>query len=115
MSYAFILLLWVPVAILLWRMAVSKQGWPVRVGAATTAMLGFVGSLTAPPASGNFRIDGEREWAALAISAAAPAYLLLWSQLHGGRGSSRTISLIAVIVGLVPIAAALTLAVIYAE
>jgi hypothetical protein len=114
-GYLFTFLLWIPVAVLLWRMVVSKQRWPLRMGAAVAAMLTFVGSATAPAVGSDFRIVGLREWTALAICAAGPAYLFLWSRKHRGRGKSRTVSLMAAIVGFVPIAAALILAIIYAE
>ena len=108
-GYVFTLLLWVPVAVLLWRMVVSKQRWPLRMGAAGAAMLTFVGSVTAP-VSGLGDVVGAREWTSIALCAAGPAYLYLWSRKHRGRGKSRTVSLIAAIIGFVPIAAVLVLA-----
>ena len=107
-------LLWISVAVLLWRMVVSKQQWPVRLGAAAAAMLTFVGSITATGGN-NFEIQGSREWVALALCAAGPTYLFLWSLKHRGRKKSKTISLIAAVIGFVPILAALIITYIYAE
>ena len=114
-GYVFTVLLWVPVGVLIWRMVVSKQRWRLRLGAALAAMLTFVGSVTAPAVGSEYHIAGVREWTALAICAAGPAYLYLWSRKHRGRGKSRTLSIMAAIIGFVPIAAALVLAIIYAE
>ena len=115
-SYVFMLLLWIPVGALLWRMVVSKQRWPQRLGAAGAAMLTFVGSVTAQPGgTEGYRIVGAREWTALVICAAGPTYLYLWSRKHRGRGKSRTLSIMAAIIGFVPIVAALVLAFVYAE
>ena len=110
----FAMLLWIPVAVLLWRMIVSKQKWPVRMGAAAAAMLTVVGSVTAPSGT-SFRIQGAREWAALALCAAGPVYLFLWSRKHHGRKRSKTVSLIAAVIGAVPILAAILVTFYYAE
>ena len=112
---AFTALLWIPVAVLLWRMIVSKQKWPVRIGAAAAAMLTFVGSFTVRGEAGGFRIAGTREWIALALCAVGPAYLFLWSRKHHGRKHSKTVSLIAAIIGFVPILGAILITLYYAE
>jgi hypothetical protein len=109
----FAVLLWVPVAVLLWRTIVSKQHWALRFGAATAATLTLVGSLTIPP--GPYPIAGSRGWLGIGLCAAAPAYLFLWSRRYRGRKNSRTGSLIASIVGFVPILAAIVFTIVYAE
>ncbi len=115
----FMVILWVPVIVLLWRTIVSKQNWPVRIGAATAATLTAVGSVTAPWVNftdvSDYRVEGVRDWIALAACCVGPAYLYLWSRKHRGRGRSKTISIIAAIIGAVPIIAALTLYVLYTE
>jgi hypothetical protein len=115
----FKLLLWLSAAVLFYRTIVSKQHWPVRFGAAAAAMLTMVGSVTARWINladvEAYRIRGTREWLGLAAAAAGPAYLYLWSRKHRGRGRSKTISLIAAIIGFLPIVAALTFTILYAE
>jgi peptidoglycan/LPS O-acetylase OafA/YrhL len=106
-------LLLIPVAVLLWRMIVSKQNWPVRLGAAGAAMLTVVGAATAVPRG--FEVSGVREWTALALSATGPTYLLLWSLKHRGRKYSKTVSLIAAIIGFAPIIAVVGVTLAYAD
>jgi hypothetical protein len=115
---SFLYLLWIPALVLLWRTIVSKQGWRVRIGAATAAMLSFVGSVTAPPLFLNlelYRISAPRDFLALAVAAVGPIYLLLWARKSRGRGRSKTVSMIAGIFGLVPILGALAVAFMYTE
>jgi hypothetical protein len=114
MTYAFTALLWISVAVLLWRTITSKQHWAVRLGGAAAAMLTFVGSITARGASG-FRIEGIREWIAIALCAAAPAYLFLWSRSRRGRKRPRTASLIAALIGFVPIVASILFTIVSVE
>jgi hypothetical protein len=111
MIFAAILL--IPVAALLWRMVVSKQGWPVRLGAAGAAMLTLVGAVTAVPSG--FEVSGARAWIALALSAAGPVYLLLWSLQHHGRNYGNTVSLIASIIGFAPIISVIGVTVAYGD
>jgi hypothetical protein len=111
----FTILLWIPAVVLLWRTIVSKQHWPVRMGAAAAAMLTLVGSFTVRGSEGGFQLDGTREWVALALCAAGPAYLFLWSRKHHGRRRSKTVSLLASIVGFVPILAAILFTLMSAE
>jgi hypothetical protein len=109
----FAALLLIPVAVLLWRMVVSKQKWPVRLGAAGAAMLTLVGAATAVPRG--FEVSGAREWTAVGLSAIGPAYLLLWSLKHHGRKYSKTVSLIAAIIGFAPILAVIGVTLAYAD
>ncbi|MEO6225119.1 MAG: hypothetical protein ABIO80_04645 [Sphingomicrobium sp.] len=114
----FIALIAIPALVLLWRTVVSKQGWPVRIGAAICAALTLVGAFTMPRfAAGEgdvLRLASIREGLAVLAAISGPMYLLFWSRKHRGRGRSKTISIIAAIIGLVPIAATLAIALIYA-
>jgi hypothetical protein len=115
---SFLYLLWVPVFVLLWRTVTSKQGWKVRIGAAAAATISFVGSLTAPSLFLNvelYRIADLRDYIAIAAGAVGPLYLLLWARKHRGRGKSKTISMIAAIIGLVPVLGAIAIAIMYTE
>jgi hypothetical protein len=113
----FMVILWVPAVVLLWRTIVSKQGWRIRVGAATSAMLTVVGSMVMPRLDmfdvAAYRLASGREAMALLAATSGPVYLLLWARKHRGRGRSRTISIIAAVIGLVPILAAVAVAIFY--
>jgi hypothetical protein len=113
----FMAILWVPAIVLLWRVIVSKQRWPVRVGAATCAMLTIVGSVAMPRLDllhvAGYRLTTVREAIGLLAATSGPVYLLLWSRKHRGRGRSKTISIIAAIVGLVPIISAIGVAIFF--
>jgi hypothetical protein len=113
----FMAILWVPAIVLLWRTIVSKQSWRVRVGAAAAAMLTVVGSVSMPRLDmfnvAAYRLTSARDAIALLAATSGPVYLLLWARKHRGRGRSRTISIIAAIVGLVPIVAAVAVAIFY--
>lgn len=118
MDLLFIALLAVPAIVLLYRTVVSKQKTIVRAGAAACAMLTLVGAAAMPRfalgGSETYRLTSIREGLALLAATSGPLYLLFWSRKHRGRGLSRTISVIAAIVGFVPIAATLAIALIYA-
>lgn len=118
MTLVFILILAVPAIVLFYRTVVSKQKKAVRVGAAATAMLTLVGAIAMPRFAigegDTYRLSSVRDGLALLAAASGPIYLLFWSRKHRGRGRSRTISIIAAIVGLVPIVATLAIALIYA-
>lgn len=113
----FMVILWVPAIVLLWRTIVSKQRWPVRVGAAACAMLTIVGSFTMPKLDmfnvGGYRLSSTRDALALLAAVTGPVFLLLWSRKHRGRGRSKTVSIIAAIIGLVPIVAAIAVAIFF--
>jgi hypothetical protein len=113
----FMILLLIPAIVLLWRVVVSKQRWAVRAGAATGAMLTVVGSVTMPRLDlfnvAGYHLTSVRDAIALLAATSGPIYLLLWSRKHRGRGRSKTISIIAAIVGLVPIVAAVGVAIFF--
>ncbi|MES2119576.1 MAG: hypothetical protein V4513_03245 [Pseudomonadota bacterium] len=114
----FIVLLAIPAIVLFYRTVVSKQKVIVRAGAGAAAMLTLVGAFVMPRfalgQSDVYRLSSMRDGLALLAAASGPLYLLFWSRKHRGRGRSRTISIIAAIVGLVPIVATLAIAMIYA-
>ena len=113
----YILLLAVPAAVLMWRVVVSKQKVMVRVGAAVCAMLTLVGAVVMPHFAlgeqDTSRLQSVRDGVAMLAAASGPVYLLFWSRKHRGRGKSKTISVIAAIVGFVPIVATLATALMY--
>jgi peptidoglycan/LPS O-acetylase OafA/YrhL len=114
----YLALLAVPAAVLLWRVVVSKQKTRVRIGAAVCAMLTLVGAVVMPRfafgESDTSHLETIRDGLAVLAAASGPLYLLFWSRKHRGRGRSRTISIIAAIIGLVPIVATLATALIFA-
>jgi hypothetical protein len=110
----FTLLFLVPIAALMWLVVVSHSRWPKRIGAAAAAMVTAVGAVTAPPLVPSdlteYRIANVREAVALLAASTGSLYLLLWTRIHHGRGRNRTLATIAAIIGLVPVAAALVVA-----
>src|SRR3954451_17428979 len=115
----FLLLFLVPVAALLWLALASHSRWPKRVGAITAAMVTVVGAVSMPPLIpdelATYEIGNVRQIAAIAAASAGSLYLLVWTQIHRGRGRNRTLASIAAIVGLVPILAAVAAAFYSAE
>lgn len=112
MNGIFLVLMFVPVAALVWRMVVSKtrSHW-LRVGAAGAAMVTAAGAFAVYDDLGDFSFKDWRADVALFASMCGSLYLLGWAQRHHGNRRHRTISIIAAIVGLVPVAgAALTAA-----
>jgi hypothetical protein len=112
-----LILLLVPVALLFWRAVSSKSRLPRRLGAAAAAMLTLVGAAVGENApSENFlktmRLSDVRDAFALLAAASGSLYLLWWST-RGGRATNRTLSIIAAVIGLVPIIAAIANAVIF--
>ena len=106
MSIAFVLLplFLVPAGALLWRLIVTKTRavW-IRVGAAAAAMMTLLGAfmLVGPIADFNFR--DWRSVFALVCAASGSVYLLLWSQRKHGNRRHRTVSIMAALIGLVPV------------
>ena len=107
MAYLFILVFLVPVAALIWRLVVSKTRahW-IRIGAAAAAMVTTVGAFTVYDKLMDFNFKDWRADVALVAAMTGSIYLLAWSQRHGNR-RHRTVSIIAAIVGLVPVAGAI--------
>jgi MFS family permease len=98
----------VPVAALIWRIIVTKSRtkW-LRVGAAGAAMLTLMGAFMISGQLTSLRLSDWRAVAALVASATGSTYLLLWSQRKHGNRRRRTISIMAAVIGLVPVIGAL--------
>jgi hypothetical protein len=115
----FLLLFLAPVAALLWLALVSHSRWPKRAGALAAATATTVGALTMPPLIpdelSSYQLGNVRQIAAIVAASAGSVYLLLWTRLHRGRGSNRTLASIAAIVGLFPIIAAVAASLYSAE
>jgi peptidoglycan/LPS O-acetylase OafA/YrhL len=105
LDYVFLLMFLIPAAVLCWRLIVSKsrQHW-IRVGAAAAAMMTAVGALLVYDNLTDFQFKDWRSDAGLAAAMTGSVYLLLWSQRKHSNRRHRTISLVAAIVGLVPVA-----------
>ncbi len=110
----FLLLFFVPIAALIWRLVVSKTRahW-IRVGAAGAAMTTAVGAFVVFDDLADFSFKDWRADIALLASMTGSLYLLFWSQRSHGNRRHRTVSIIAAIVGLVPIAGAVATAVLF--
>ena len=108
MAYLFILVFLVPVAALIWRLVVSKTRahW-IRIGAAAAAMVTTVGAFTVFDKLMDFNFKDWRADVGLVAAASGSAYLLAWAQRPHSNRRHRTLSIIAAIVGLVPIAGAI--------
>ena len=105
-SFAFLIMFLVPVVVLCWRVVVTKSRkmWR-RVGAAGAAMLSAVGAFVVFDDLADFGFKDWRADVALVASMSASLYLLAWARLRRGNRRHRTISIIAAIVGLVPVIA----------
>jgi len=115
--FLYVILLAIPAIVLMWRVVVSKQRTGTRIGAAICAMLTIVGAVAMPHfalgESDSSRLETIRDGLAVLAAASGPVYLLFWSRKHRGRGKSKTISVLAAVVGLVPIIATLATALMY--
>ena len=103
-SFAFLIMFLIPVVVLCWRVVVTKSRkmWR-RVGAAGAAMISAVGAFVVFDDVTNFAFSDWRADVALVASMSASLYLLAWARSHRGNRRHRTISVIAAIVGLVPV------------
>ena len=116
MGLALVALLIVPAAALGWRVVVSKsRNWLLKIGAAAAAMATLVGAFVLAGSITEFRLGNWRDLLALAAASTGSLYLLLWSLRHRTNHRHRTISLIAAMIGFVPIVAALGVALLYQE
>jgi hypothetical protein len=108
MSLVFLALFFVPIAALVWRMVVSKtrSHW-IRVGAAGAAMATAVGAFVVYDDLADFSFKDWRADIGLVASMTGSAYLIAWAQRHRSNRRHRTLSIIAAIVGLVPVAGAI--------
>ena len=111
LNFVFLLLFFVPVAALCWRIVVSKTRaqW-IRAGAAAAAMISTVGAFVVFDDLATFSFKDWRADIALFASMVASAYLLAWSQRSRGNRRHRTLSIIAAVIGLVPVAGAVATA-----
>ena len=114
LSFIFLLLFFVPVATLVWRLVVSqtRSHW-LRVGAAGAAMVTAVGAIVVFDDLGEFSFKDWRADVGLVASMTGSAYLLAWSQRPHGDRRHNTLSIMAAIVGLVPVAGAILTGLLY--
>jgi hypothetical protein len=108
LNLVFLVLFFAPIAALIWRVVVSKTraNW-IRIGAAGAAMTTAVGAFVVYDDLGNFSFKDWRADIALLASMSGSIYLLGWASRPHGNRSHRTVSIIAAIVGLVPVVGAL--------
>jgi hypothetical protein len=114
MNYVLLPLFFVPIAALIWRIVVSKTRahW-IRVGAAGAAMATAVGAFVVYDELSDFSFKDWRADIGLAASMTGSLYLIFWAQRHHGNSRHRTVSLIAAIIGLVPVAGAILTGIIF--
>ena len=103
-SLALLVLFLIPVGVLCWRVVVTKTRtqW-VRVGAAAAAMMTLVGAAVIYDDTADFKFNDWRADVGLVAAMSGSVFLLLWSQRKRSNHRHRTISIIAAIIGLVPI------------
>lgn len=112
----FLIMLMVPVAVLGWRIVVTKSRTPWRrILAAAAAMVTTVGAFVIFDNIIAFDFKDWRSDLALVASMSGSAYLLFWAQHHRGNRRHRTVSIIGAIIGLVPVAAAIASAILLRE
>lgn len=116
LSLVFLMLFLVPAVVLCWRLVVTKsrQRW-IRAGAAAAAMTTVTGAFVVFDDVMDVDFNDWRSDLALAAAASGSAYLLAWSQRGRGDGRHRTISIIAAIIGLVPVLGAAATALLLQE
>ena len=111
-----LLLFMVPVAALGWRVVVTKsRNWAFRIGGAGAAMATLVGAITIFDDVETFTFNDWRNDVALAAAASGIFYLLLWALRHRTNQRHRTISLIAAVIGFVPLITAVAMATMYGK
>ena len=114
LNLVFLSLFFVPVAALVWRLVVSRTRahW-IRVGAAGAAMTTAVGAFVVYDDLGDFSFKDWRADIALLASMTGSIYLLGWAARPHGNHRHRTISIIAAIVGFVPVIGAVAAAILF--
>jgi hypothetical protein len=116
MSAIFLILFLVPAVALGWRVVVSKsRNWQLRIAAAAAAMTTIVGAGVVYDDLEGFEFKDWRGDVALLAAVSGSIYLLLWARRRSGNRRHRTISIIAAIVGLVPVAATIATTLIFAR
>lgn len=103
-GYISLVLFLVPVCALGWRVVVSKsRRQSLRIGGAAAAMATLVGAFTIAPVAEDFNYHDWRLDIGLLAAMAGSIYLLIWSSRKRTNHRHRTISIIAAVVGLVPV------------
>lgn len=107
-GYASLVLFLIPVGVLGWRIVVSKtrKQW-LRAGAAGAAMITLVGAAVVYDDLEDFHFKDWRADIGLLAAMSGSIYLLVWSARKRSNRRHRTISIIAAIIGFVPVIAAL--------
>jgi len=115
-SVAFLIMFVVPDAALCWRVVVSKTRvqW-IRVGAAAAAMVTLVGAAVVCSDLGDFKFSDWRGDVGLVAATTGSIYLLAWSQRKHSNRRHRTVSIIAAIIGLVPVIGTVVTALLFQE
>lgn len=103
-GYICFVLFLVPVAALGWRVVVSKtrRQW-LRIGGAAAAMVTLVGAVVVYDDLELFQFRDWRADIALLAAMTGSIYLLVWSNRKRTNRRHRTISIIAAIIGFVPV------------
>ena len=115
-SFGSLVLFLVPVIALGWRIVVSKtrQHW-IKAGAAAAAMATLVGAFVV---FGSLETFHFRDWRAdigLLAAMSGSVYLIMWSLRKHSNRRHRTLSLMAAIIGLVPVVGIVISTVLQAE
>jgi hypothetical protein len=105
LNIVFLLLFFVPIAALVWRLVVSKTRAvdPRRSSGGGDDDRG--GAFVVFDDLGGFSFKDWRADIALIAAMSGSAYLLAWSSRHG-NSRHRTISMVAAVIGLVPVVGA---------
>ena len=116
LRFAFLLLFLAPAAVLCWRLVITRsRSVALRAGAAAAAMITVVGGFVVFPEITVFDFSDWRSDIALAAAVSGSLYLLAWALLHSGNRRHRTISILAAVLGLVPLAGALASNLLYRD
>jgi len=116
LRFAFLLLFLASAVVLCWRLIVTKShSIALRAGAAAAATVTIVGAFVVFPEITVFDFADWRSDVALAAAVSGSLYLLGWALLHSGNRRHRTISILAAVLGLVPLAGALASNILYRE
>lgn len=105
LGFVFLLMFMVPAVTLCWRLVVTKSRtlW-LKVGAAAAAMINAVGAVIVFDSLADFHFKDWRSDVALLAAMMGSIYLLGWSYRKHSNRRHRTVSIVAAIVGLVPVA-----------
>ena len=116
MPAVYLVLFLIPAVVLGWRIIVTKSNnMTLRAGGAAAAMVTIVGAFVVFPDITAFDFADWRSDIALAAAVSGSLYLLAWAFKHSGNRRHRTISILAAVLGLVPLAGALASNILYRE